>query len=138
MNLWSWRDRNPYYETAFQVLDVDPTADRAATRARIAARRKRISYDAKRFPLFGAILTVAQVNEAEEQLATPRARIAAELLTHRPEPSGDDLADLNDLLELSRTLSTATEAPAQDHEAGFDYRVLLALLPAPADQEPSA
>ncbi|MEV6773283.1 hypothetical protein AB0N05_32075 [Nocardia sp. NPDC051030] len=135
MNPWAWRDRNPYYQTAFQVLDIEPTADRATVRSRIAARRKRISYDAKRFPLFGEILTVAQINAAEEQLATPRTRAAAELLTHRPEPAGDDLADLTELLELSRTLSAATETgPAETHTGSdlrIDYHVLPRLLPSP-------
>lgn len=137
MNPWAWHDRNPYYETAFQVLDIDPTADRATTRARITARRKRISYDAKRFPLFGEILTVARINAAEEQLATPQARLSAELLTHRPEPAGDDLAELTELLELSRSLSTAPEAThAETHELRLDYSVLPGLLPSPTG-EPS-
>ncbi len=136
MNPWSWHGRNPYCETAFQVLDVDADADRATVRARIAARRKRISYDAKRFPLFGEILTVARINAAEEQLATPRTRLAAELLTHPTEPDGDDLAALSAMLELSRTLSTTTEADPTEH--GLNYRVLPFLLPAPTDQEPTA
>ncbi|WP_062992969.1 hypothetical protein [Nocardia anaemiae] len=140
MNPWSWHDRNPYYETAFQVLDVDPAADRATVRARIAARRKRISYDAKRFPLFGEILTVARINAAEEQLATPRTRLDAELLTHPAEPDGDDLAVLSALLELSRTLSAAPESGTTPAESDLhlDYRVLSALLPTPTDQEPTA
>ncbi len=140
MNPWSWHDRNPYYETAFQVLDVDPAADRATARARIASRRKRISYDAKRFPLFGEILTVARVNAAEEQLATPRTRLNAELLTHTAEPDGDDLATLSALLELSRTLSATAESSDSPAEGGLhlDYRVLPHLLPSPTDQEPTA
>ncbi|MFF2083978.1 hypothetical protein ACFVVM_09380 [Nocardia sp. NPDC058176] len=140
MNPWSWHGRNPYYETAFQVLDVDPAADRATVRARIAARRKRISYDAKRFPLFGEILTVARVNAAEEQLSTPRTRLAAELLTHPTEPDGEDLAILSAMLELSRTLSATPESGATSLEGdlNFDYRVLAQLLPNPTDQEPTA
>ena len=139
MNPWSWHDRNPYYETAFQVLDVDPAADRATVRARIAARRKRISYDAKRFPLFGEILTVARINAAEEQLATPRTRLDAELLTHPVEPDGDDLAVLSALLELSRTLSAARESDTTlaQSDLHLDYRVLSDLLPTPTDQEPT-
>src|SRR3990170_604274 len=82
VNPWTWTGRNPYFETAFQVLDLDPTVDRATARTRIAARRKRISYDATRFPLFGATLSAADVNAAEEQIATLAGRIAAELITH--------------------------------------------------------
>ncbi|WP_067699284.1 hypothetical protein [Nocardia jejuensis] len=148
MNLWAWHNRNPYYENAFQVLDVDPTADRATTRSRIAARRKRISYDAKRFPLFGEVLSVARVNAAEEQLATPRTRIAAELLTHRPEAEGEDLADLLELLELSRSLSETTDS-TEPHAPGapaegfrIEHHVLPTLLPNPAakpgTEEPTA
>ncbi|NKY57564.1 hypothetical protein [Nocardia flavorosea] len=141
MNPWSWNDRNPYYETAFQVLDVDPTADRATVRARIATRRRRIAYDAGRFPLFGETLTVARVNAAEEQLAAPRSRLAAELLTHPVGPDGDDLATLCEMLELSRALDAASNsgaAPVQDHDLHLDYRVLSHLLPPPIDQEPTA
>ncbi|MFF2557359.1 hypothetical protein ACFVUS_40605 [Nocardia sp. NPDC058058] len=139
MNPWAWRERNPYYETAFQVLDLDPAADRATTRARIAARRKRISYDPKRFPLFGRELTVADVNAAEEQLSTPDGRLAAELLTHRTEVAGDDIAELAELLELSRNLSaTAESAPAAGYEFRIDHSVLPALLPHPTGAEPTA
>lgn len=141
MNPWAWTARNPYYETAFQVLDLDPTADRPTARTRIAARRKRISYDASRFPLFGQSLSVAQVNAAEEQLATSPTRLAAELLTHRPEPEGDDLAALTELLELSRALAAASETRTSNDVAsqantGTDWLnlgALPALLPNPTD-----
>ncbi|MVU82249.1 hypothetical protein GPX89_34060 [Nocardia sp. ET3-3] len=140
MNLWAWRDRNPYYETAFQVLDIDPAADRATVRTRIAARRKRISYDAKRFPLFGEILDVPRINAAEEQLATPRTRLAAELLTHRTEPEGEDLPELTELLDLARTLSAAEDSgphSAVDGAPRLDYRVLPRLLPSPTEETPA-
>ncbi|MFE3194365.1 hypothetical protein ACFXHA_35550 [Nocardia sp. NPDC059240] len=140
MNLWAWRERNPYYETAFQVLDIDPTADRAMVRTRIAARRKRISYDAKRFPLFGEILDVPRINDAEQQLDTPRARLAAELITHRPEPEGEDLPELTELLELAGSLSTTTEYEAAAAPSGgleLDYRVLPRLLPGPTEETPA-
>ena len=141
MNPWSWHGRNPYYETAFQVLDVDPATDRATARARIATRRRRIAYDAGRFPLFGETLTVARVNAAEEQLAATRSRLAAELLTHPVEPDGDDLAILCTMLKLSQALDAGPEsgaAPVQDHDLHLDYRVMPHLLPPPVDQEPTA
>ncbi|MGV9413898.1 hypothetical protein ACWDOP_28705 [Nocardia sp. NPDC003693] len=138
MNPWAWRDRNPYYETAFQILDLDPGADRATTRARIAARRKRISYDAKRFPLFGEALTVAQINAAEEELATPLARLRADLLTHRPEAAGEDLAELAELLEFSRTLSAAPPPPPGSTELRLRLSVLPALLPHPTGDDTAA
>ncbi|MFI6869503.1 hypothetical protein [Nocardia sp. NPDC050406] len=139
VNPWAWNARNPYYETAFQVLDLDPTVDRATARARIAARRKRISYDASRFPLFGTPLGVAQINAAEEQLADPASRVAAELLTHRPEPEGDTLPELTELLELSQSLTAAAESadstPSQSNSAAdwLDLAALPALLPNPTD-----
>ncbi|NNH72227.1 hypothetical protein HLB23_20590 [Nocardia uniformis] len=144
MNPWAWTGRNPYYETAFQVLDLDPTADRAAARTRISARRKRISYDASRFPLFGTPLSVAQINAAEEQLTTASTRLAAELLTHRPEPEGVDLAALTELLELSRALAAASataspsDAAPQPNTDWLELGALPALVPDPIAPAPSA
>ncbi|MFI9508910.1 hypothetical protein [Nocardia sp. NPDC052566] len=143
VNPWAWRDSNPYCATAFQILDIEPTADKAAVRNRVAARRKRISYDAKRFPLFGEILSVAQINAAEEQLDAPPTRLAAELLTHRPEadsPDDTELADLAELLELAESLdaesTVGTAESATTSELTLDYRVLPALLPAPVGFAP--
>jgi hypothetical protein len=136
MNPWAWTDRNPYYETAFQVLDLDPAVDRASARARITARRKRISYNADRFPLFGESLSVARVNAAEEQLATVDGRIAAELLTHTPEAEGEDLPVLAELMELRTDLrerySTATGTSVA---SWLHPSALLVLLPAPDDPQ---
>jgi hypothetical protein len=134
VNPWTWTGRNPYLETAFQVLDLDPAVDRATARTRIAARRKRISYDAQRFPLFGAILTAADVNAAEEQIATPAGRIAAELITHPREAGGDDLAGLTELLGLFREWSErcAGAGGVQDGVMSWlDPSVLPELLPEP-------
>jgi hypothetical protein len=136
MNPWTWTDRNPYYETAFQVLDLDPAADRATARARITARRKRISYDPDRFPLFGEPLSVARVNAAEEQLATLDGRIAAELLTHPPEADGEDLPLLTELLELRTDLRERYSTGADTSVASWlDPTALRALLPAPNDPQ---
>ncbi|GAB2687199.1 hypothetical protein GCM10027089_05190 [Nocardia thraciensis] len=147
-NLWEWRNDNPYYATAFQILDIDPTADRATARGRIAARRKRISFDAGRFPLFGRVLDLAQINSAEEQLATAETRLAHELLTHRPEAEGADLADLAELLELAESLAddrspgeAAAAVPADGEQEcpSLDYRVLPLLMPPPpGDPKPYA
>lgn len=137
MNPWAWTGRNPYYETAFQVLDLDPTVDRATARTRIATRRKRISYDAGKFPLFGETLSVARINAAEEQLATPSTRLAAELLTHRPEPEGKDLPALTELLALSRELADdspdATAPQANTVTDWLNLASIPALLPNPTD-----
>lgn len=133
MNPWTWTGRNPYFETAFQVLDLDPAVDRATARTRIAARRKRISYDAERFPLFGATLSVADVNAAEEQIATLAGRIAAELITHPREAEGADLASLAELLGLFREWSErCAGVGGQEGVASWlDPSVLPELLPEP-------
>jgi hypothetical protein len=134
VNPWTWTGRNPYFETAFQVLDLDPAVDRATARTRIAARRKRISYDAERFPLFGATLSVADVNAAEEQIATLAGRIAAELITHPREAEGADLASLAELLGLFREWSERCEGVGGVQEgvaSWLDPSVLPELLPEP-------
>jgi hypothetical protein len=134
VNPWTWTGRNPYFETAFQVLDLDPSVDRPTARSRIAARRKRISYDATRFPLFGATLSAADVNAAEEQIATPAGRIAAELITHPREAEGPDLASLAELLGLFREWSergAGVGGVQEDGASWLDLSVLPELLPEP-------
>ncbi|MEV0431755.1 hypothetical protein [Nocardia sp. NPDC050413] len=135
-NPWQWTGSNPYYSTAFQILDLDPTAGPSVARARIAARRKRIAFDPGRFPLFGAVLTVAQVNAADEQLGSPETRLAAELLTHRPVPAESEVAELAELQQLADELDAAVARDAEDAaEAvpgavpGLNYQVLPKLLP---------
>jgi hypothetical protein len=133
VNPWTWTGRNPYSETAFQVLDLDPTVDRATARTRIVARRKRISYDAERFPLFGATLSAADVNAAEEQIATLAGRIAAELITHPREAEGADLVSLAELLGLFREWSerSAGGGVQEGVASWLDPSVLPELLPEP-------
>lgn len=136
MNPWTWTGRNPYFETAFQVLDLDPAVDRATARMRIVARRKRISYDAERFPLFGATVNAADVNAAEEQIATLAGRIAAELITHPREGEGADLASIAELLGLFREWSergAAVHGVQQDVASWLVPSVLPELLPGPGE-----
>jgi hypothetical protein len=138
-NPWAWQSRNPYLSTAFQVIDVDPTADRPTTRTKAALRRRRISHAADRFPLFGRTLTVAELNEAEEQLTTPPGRLRNELLTHAPESGDTDQAELTGLLELLEEAGFFAPAarpgtlPADSGDL-LDQKVLLALLPDPSAQ----
>ncbi|MFI1919392.1 hypothetical protein [Nocardia sp. NPDC020380] len=125
MNPWAWNDRNPYYGTAFHLLDLDPGSDRATARARIEARRTRIRRSAERFPLFGQILSLAQINSAAQRLDSASARLSEELRTHRPEPPMDgpnELAILRELAEFALT------EPAY-RTALVDYQVLPKLLP---------
>ncbi|WP_232667082.1 hypothetical protein [Pseudonocardia sp. TRM90224] len=141
MNPWAWTGRNPYFETAFQVLDLDPAADRATARTRIGARRKRISYDAERFPLFGTTLSAADVNDAEERIATLSGRIAAELITHPTEAEGADLASLAELMGLCREWSERGAGGAgvrRDTASWLDTSVLPELLPAPGPVQHTA
>ncbi|MDA8370267.1 MAG: hypothetical protein M0026_10410 [Nocardiopsaceae bacterium] len=95
-NPWAWQDgRNPYTWTPFQVLDLPPdTAGRAAIDARVRKRRQRVARAPERYSVFGREPTVADVNEAAEQVRDPEARLLAELRTHRPEriPKGDQVA----------------------------------------------
>ncbi|WP_067547228.1 hypothetical protein [Nocardia crassostreae] len=77
------------------------------------------------------------MNAAEEQLATPRTRLAAELITHRPEPEGVDFAELTELQEIRRALARENPQLETPHatpgdEILIDYGVLPNLLPAPA------
>jgi hypothetical protein len=92
-NPWAWQDGfNPYRSTPFQLLDLDPTlAGRGLIRAHIERRHQRIKRVANRYPLFGRTLTVADINRAQEEIADAEGRLLAELLTHRPEPTGDEI-----------------------------------------------
>jgi len=99
-NPWIWHEgHNPYRSTAFQVLALGvDVRGRAAIRAQIRLRRQRIQSAPERFPLFGRTLSEAEINEAEEQIQDPAARLMAELCTHRPRPAHIDLGDLGDRL----------------------------------------
>jgi hypothetical protein len=85
-NPWAWQDgRNPYQSTAFQVLALEvDVRGRAAIRAHIKARRQRVRNAPDRFPLFGRLLSEADINEAEQRLQDPRLRLLEELRTERP------------------------------------------------------
>ncbi len=99
-NPWAWQEgHNPYRSTAFQVLALGVNVQgRAAIRAQIRLRRQRIKSAPERFPLFGRTLSEAEINEAEERVQDPAARLLAELCTHRPRPARIDLGDLGDRL----------------------------------------
>jgi hypothetical protein len=100
-NPWAWQDgRNPYQWTAFQVLALDSNLrGRAAIRAHVKARRQRVRNAPERFPLFGRLLSEADINEAEQRIQDPRLRLLEELRTQRspakpPEPDSNGAADL--------------------------------------------
>ena len=137
-NPWTWHGGNPYMSTAFQIVDVDPDADSPSVRTRATVRRRRVAHAADRFPVFGRTLTVAEINEAEEQLATPRDRLLNELLTHSPETGDVDAAELADLLGVLE--DAGFFAPPGDGEqdrpssTALDRDVLLSLLPDPGEQ----
>jgi hypothetical protein len=125
-NPWAWQDGlNPYRSTPFQILDLDPTlAGRGAIRAHAQRRRRRIERAADRYPLFGRTLTVADINRAEEQLADVEGRLLAELLTHRPERTGDELT-----AELLDAFPRLPPPPAPNPRFDVDERIARDLLP---------
>ncbi|ONH61358.1 hypothetical protein CcI49_07205 [Frankia sp. CcI49] len=102
-NPWEWADlRNPYRATAFQVLDLPPeVTDRAEIRLRIRRRRARIERGAERYPLFGRVVSVAEINSAGEEISGVAGRLWAELLTHDP---AQEEAIVNDLTARHRAL----------------------------------
>jgi hypothetical protein len=124
--------------TAFQIVDVDPDADPRSIRTRATVRRRRIAHAADRFPVFGRTLTVAEINEAEEQLTAPRDRLLNELLTHRPETGDVDAAELADLLGVLEDAGFFAPAGAGEQNrpssTALDRDVLLSLLPDPGKQ----
>ncbi len=82
-------------------------------------------------------MSAADVNAAEEQIATPAGRIAAELITHPREPEGADLASLAELLGLFREWSERGAGVGGDQEGGswLDLSVLPELLPEPGQMK---
>lgn len=91
-----WRSgHNPYRRTPFQILGLSVTMKgRGPVRQAIRQRRQRIQNTPERFPLFSELLDVAQVNEAEERILNPEARLYAELCTHRPRRTVPDLKEV--------------------------------------------
>jgi hypothetical protein len=114
---------NPYRRTPFQVLGISVTMKgRGPIRNAIRQRRQRIQNTPERFPLFGAALDVAQVNEAEERILNPEARLYAELCTHRPRLAAIDLGDLpSQLAEI--------EPPIPVPQAALNAQRLSRLVP---------
>jgi hypothetical protein len=91
-----WKQgHNPYRRTPFQILGLSATLKgRGPIRNAIRQRRQRIQNTPERFPLFGAVLDLAEVNEAEERILDPETRLYAELCTHRSRVVSIDLKDV--------------------------------------------
>lgn len=90
---------NPYRRTPFQVLGLSTSVKGPGPiRNTIRQRRQRIQNTPERFPLFGEALDVAEINEAEDRILDPEARLYAELCTHRPKLISIDLGDVPDRL----------------------------------------
>lgn len=122
-----WRPgQNPYRRTPFQILALPVTAKgRAAIKAVVRQRRQRIQNTPERFPLFGELLDVAAVNEAEERVLEPQARLYAELCTHRPRKTSIDLREQrNGLAEIT--------VPIPDVPLVLDPTRLARIVPPPA------
>lgn len=124
-----WRPGyNPYRRTPFQILGLDPTAKGPGpVRSAIRQRRQRIQNAPERFVLFGERLDVAQVNEAEDRILNPEARLYAELCTHRPKLVSLDLGN------VSSRLAEITP-PIPNPQATVDARRLARLVPAPVER----
>lgn len=122
-----WRaGHNPYRRTPFQVLGISVTIKgRAAIKAAIRQRRRRIEAAPERFVLFGEQLDVAAVNEAEERVLEPEGRLYAELCTHRPRQTSIDLGtQRSELAEIT--------APIPDVPPEVDRSRLARLVAPPA------
>lgn len=123
-----WRPGyNPYRRTPFQILGISATVKgRGPIRSAIRQRRQRIQTTPERFSLFGESLDVAAVNEAEERILDPEARLYAELCTHRPRLVSIDLSD------VSGPLSEMTP-PILDPGTP-DIQRLIRLVPPPVER----
>lgn len=122
-----WRPGyNPYRRTPFQILGLSTTVKGAGPiRNAIRQRRQRIQNAPERFPLFGEPLDVAEVNEAEDRVLDPEARLYAELCTHRPKAVSIDLGDgPSRLAELTPPIPTP--------QGVQDAQRLARFVPAPA------
>jgi hypothetical protein len=121
---WVWRtDGNPYRETLFQILDLDPTVTRSgAIKAHADRRLKRIKNAPERYPLFGRPLTEARVNRAAHAIRDPEARVYALLCTHHPRAAEVDLAEFATRL---------ADVPLPEPDAGVTIDVVGLLRAAP-------
>jgi hypothetical protein len=125
-NPWAWREgRNPYRSTPFQVLDLPlDVRGRGAVKARVEKRRRRIASAPTRYPMFGKVLSEADVNAAEKEILDPESRLLAELRTHRPRRARLDLAGIADQLPASLSWALEDRPPVR-----LDRSRLLALVP---------
>jgi hypothetical protein len=132
VNPWAWQEgRNPYTATAFQVLALDVNLrGRAAIRAHINARRRRVRNAPERFPLFGRPLSEAEINEAEERILDPEGRLLAELCTHRQRSTRLEVEDLEQRLDA---LTNPGDRPAVNApKVSVNRNALRALVPPPS------
>jgi hypothetical protein len=126
-NPWRWSGgRSPYRRTPFQVLDLGmEVRGRGAIRQRVERRRRRIRNAPGRYRLFDEPLTEAHINEAEQLLRDPAARLYAELCTHQEHDLELDRAELDELRALLEGLAT----PTVEVRAGLEPARLLGVLP---------
>jgi hypothetical protein len=131
-NPWAWQDgRNPYRSTAFQVLALEVNVrGRAAIRAHVKARRQRVRNAPERFPLFGRLLSEADINEAEQRIQDPRLRLLEELRTHRPpaKPVESDQDGVSELTVLGTRLAELA-GPAAAPPTWINVDALCQLVP---------
>jgi hypothetical protein len=121
---WAWRQgRNPYRSTPLQVLALPPRLpSSAAYRAHLRQRRTRIVNAPQKYPLFGALLTEADLNDAAERIKDPEGRLLAELCAHRPRAVRVDLGE-------ARGLLATVQSPIPDLPMNLDPARLRRLVP---------
>jgi len=124
-----WRPGyNPYRRSPFQILGLSTIVKGPGPiRNAIRQRRQRIQNTPERFPLFGEPLDVAEVNEAEDRILDPEARLYAELCTHRPKLVTIDLGDVP-----SRLAEVAPPIPTP--QGVLNAKRLARLVPAPVER----
>lgn len=129
---WRWLGgRNPYRRTAFQILGIGlDVQGRRDIQRQVDRRRARIRNAPGRNRLFGEVLSEADVNQAEQVLRDPEARLYAELCTHQRH---DVVIEAEAARALAERLAELT-VPAVEADVVPERSRLLALLP-PVGQE---
>jgi hypothetical protein len=124
-----WRPGyNPYRRTPFQILGLSATVKGSGPiRSAIRQRKQRIQNTPEKFPLFGEPVDVAEVNEAEDRILEPEARLYAELCTHRPKLVSMDFGDVpGRLAEIS--------PPLPNPHSVLNAQRLVRLVPPPMER----